>query len=52
MMIDLPVIIHPEGVHPSVEQHFHEGDQQGEDQPHIHHLYIGSGGKSSRDADE
>ena len=52
MMIDLTVSVHPTGVHPSVKQHLDEGDHQGEDEPDIHHLHIGGGGKGARDTDK
>ena len=51
-MVDLSVIIHLAGLHPGVKQHLNEGDQEGEDQPDINHLNIGSGGKSCRHTDE
>ena len=52
MMIDLTVSVYPTGVHPSVKQHLDEGDHQGEDEPDIHHLDVGSGGKRARNTDE
>ena len=51
-MVDLPVFIHPPGVHPGVQQHLNEGDSLGEDEPDIHQLNIRCGGEGARDADE
>ena len=51
-MVDLPVLIHPPGVHPGVQQHLNEGDSLGEDEPDIHQLDIRGGGEGAGDADE
>ena len=52
MMVDFSLTIIFLGVHPCVKQHLHEGDGLGEDQPDIHHLHIGGGGKGARDTDK
>ena len=52
MMVDLPVLIHPPGVHPGVQQNRNEGDSLGEDEPDIHQLDIRGSGEGAGDADE
>ena len=45
MMVYFPVLLIPESVHVGVDEHNHEGEDEVEQEPDIHHLHVGGCGQ-------